>query len=61
MTTGSRPAGFRVPISFAGKDGLVLLEQCRAVDKRRLVRRMRAADRDTLAAMMATLREMFAD
>ena len=35
MTTGSRPAGFRVPIKFAGKNGLVLLEQIRALDKSR--------------------------
>jgi mRNA interferase MazF len=27
MTTGSRPAGFRVPIRFAGENGLILLEQ----------------------------------
>lgn len=61
MTTGSRPAGFRVPIEFAGKQGLVLLEQCRALDKKRLVRRMGAAGPATLAAVLATLREMYAD
>lgn len=29
MTTGSRPAAFRVPITFGGKRGLVLLDQVR--------------------------------
>jgi mRNA interferase MazF len=61
LTTGSRPAGFRAPIKFGGKDGLVLLEQIRALDKRRLIRRMGVADRPTVAALLAILREMFAD
>lgn len=61
MTTGSRPAGFRVPVKFSGKQGLILLEQIRALDQRRVVRRLGNVDRATLAALMATLREMFAD
>ena len=61
MTTGSHLAGFRIPVKFSGKEGLILLEQIRALDKRRLVRRLGNVDRATLAAMMATLREMFAD
>jgi mRNA interferase MazF len=61
MTTGSRPAGYRIPVQFAGKDGLILLEQIRALDKRRLVRRVGAVDRKTLADLLATLREMFVD
>ncbi len=36
MTTGSRPAGFRIPISFQGKAGLILLDQVRTLDKSRL-------------------------
>jgi len=61
MTTGSRPAGFRVPIKFAGKNGLVLLEQIRALDKSRLVRRLGSADSKTLMAALAILREMFGE
>lgn len=60
MTTGSRTAGFRVPISFDGKDGLVLLEQCRALDKRRLVKRLGTAPAPVLDQVLATLRVMFA-
>src|SRR5690606_15562596 len=40
MTTGSRPAAFRVPISFQGVAGLLLLEQSRALDKRRLINKL---------------------
>ena len=61
MTTGSRPAGFRLPVKFSGKEGLILLEQVRALEKRRLIRRLGAIDRKELAAVLATFREMFAD
>jgi mRNA interferase MazF len=61
MTTGSRPAGYRVPVKFSGKQGLILLEQIRALDKRRLIRRSGAVDREVLATVLTTLREMFAD
>ena len=61
MTTGSRPAGYRVPVKFGGKEGLILLEQIRVLDKRRLIKRSGAIDREALAALLATLREMFAD
>ena len=55
MTTGSRPTGFRVPVKFAGKNGLVLLEQVRALDKSRLVRRLGSVDSRTLTAALAIL------
>jgi mRNA interferase MazF len=61
MTTGSRPAGYRAPVKFGGKAGLILLEQIRVLDQQRLVRRLGAIDRVALAAVLATLREMFAD
>lgn len=59
ITTGSRSAGFRVPISLDGKDGLVLLEQCRALDKRRLVKRLGTVPAPVLDQVLATLRDMF--
>lgn len=37
MTTRGWPAMFRLKVGFAGKDGLVLLDQLRALDKRRLL------------------------
>lgn len=59
MTTGSRPAGFRVTVSFQGVDGLILLEQARAVDKRRLVRRLGRIPDATLKQALRTLRELY--
>lgn len=59
MTTGSRPAPFRIDITFQGKTGLILLDQVRAVDKERLVRRLGETPQRTLDATLATLREVF--
>jgi mRNA interferase MazF len=60
MTTGSRPAPFRIPASRGGKDGLVLLEQLRAVDKERLVKRFGVLDTATLEKTLRVLQEVFA-
>lgn len=59
MTTGSRPAPYRIPIGFEGKNGLILLDQIRTLDKRRLVRLLGAADPRTLSLALAALREAF--
>ncbi|OWJ61373.1 type II toxin-antitoxin system PemK/MazF family toxin [Inquilinus limosus] len=59
MTTGSRPAGFRVAVSFQGKTGLVLLDQIRTLDKQRLVKRLGTVSAPTLAQTLTTLRTLF--
>ncbi|MGD0291528.1 MAG: type II toxin-antitoxin system PemK/MazF family toxin [Candidatus Binataceae bacterium] len=61
MTTGGRSAPFRVPVNFQGKNGLILLDQVRTLDKQRLVRRLSVVERRTLRATLARLRDMFAD
>ncbi len=64
MTRGSRPAPFRIPVNFQGKNGLILLDQLdqvRTLDKQRLVRRLSAVERRTLRATLARLRDVFAD
>lgn len=61
MTTGNRSAPFRVPIKFTGKSGLILLDQLRALDKIRLVRRLGAVKQETLHAILTTLQEVFAE
>lgn len=60
MTTGSRPAPFRVAVSHGGKRGLILLDQMRAVDKARLVRKLGTVSAKTLATTLNTLQEAFA-
>jgi len=60
MTTGSRPAGFRVPLTFQGKAGLIVLDQIRTLDRVRLVKRLGALRPATLALTLQTLQAMFA-
>ena len=61
MTTGSRPAPFRIPVTFEGKKGLILLDQIRTLDKSRLAKRLGAVTTKTLSATLATLQMVFAD
>ena len=61
LTSGSRPAPFRVATTFEGKAGLMLLEQVRAVDSGRLVKKIGQIDRLTLNATLAVLRSLFAE
>lgn len=60
MTTGSRPAGFRIPVGFQGKQGLIVLDQIRTLDRARLVKRLGALRAPTLAATLRALQAMFA-
>ena len=59
MTTGSHPAPYRIPLRFRRRNGLILLDQLRTLDRLRLVRRLGAVDAKTLSLTLATLREMF--
>lgn len=61
LTTGSHAYPFRVPCRFAGKDGHLVLDQLRTVDRERLVKRLGALAAPTLAKALAVLQEMFAD
>jgi mRNA interferase MazF len=61
MTTGSRAAPYRIPLRFRRKNGLILLDQLRTLDKRRLVRRLGVVSDNTLRLTLAALREMFAE
>jgi mRNA interferase MazF len=59
MATGSRPARFRIALTFQGKQGLILLDQVRTLDRARLVKRLGALRPATLAATLQTLQAMF--
>jgi mRNA interferase MazF len=60
MTTGSRSAHFRIPVTFQGKPGFIVLDQVRTLDRSRLVRRLGALRPPTLMATLRTLQNMFA-
>ena len=59
MTTGSRPAGFRVPLTFQGTQGLIALDQIHTIDRVRLVQRLGALRAPTLKLTLQTLQAMF--
>jgi mRNA interferase MazF len=59
MTTGSRPAPFRIAVRHSGKSGLILLDQIRAVDKTRLVKRSGKVPPSVLKAVLVALAEVF--
>lgn len=60
MTTGARPAPYRIAVTFQGKRGLVLLDQLRTLDKVRLVKRLGNISSQALALTLKTLQRVFA-
>lgn len=61
MSTKSRSAPFRIGVAHGGKKGLIVLDQMRAVDKVRLVRKLGAVSPRTLTAALSTLEEVFTE
>lgn len=59
LTSGSHPAPFRVSSTFGEKPGLVLLDQIRTVDRKRLVKRQGRIDSSTLESVLNVLTRMF--
>ena len=60
LTTARRPYPSRVPVLFDGKDGQVVIDQLRTVDKGRLATRLGALTPDESSAVLDVLREFFA-
>ena len=61
MTTGGYRYPFRIPCRFEKKDGFVVLDQVRTVDRARLVKRVGRITPSTLSKILSTLQEMFAE
>jgi mRNA interferase MazF len=60
MTTGGHAYPFRVQCRFKGKQGRVVLDQLRAVDRQRLVRPLGRMTPDVMEILLSALRDMFA-
>jgi mRNA interferase MazF len=60
MTTKGRPYPTRIPVRHAGKDGQVVIDQIRTVDKIRLVKRVGALSRAQGLAVLDVLQRFFA-
>jgi mRNA interferase MazF len=61
MSTRGRDYPSRVNCHFEGKEGQVILDQIRTVDKRRLVKKLGAIGKETQSQVISVLLEMFAD
>jgi mRNA interferase MazF len=59
MTTAERPYPTRVAVTFQGKRGQIALDQLRAVDRQRLVRKVGTVTPKTAHAVCSRLVEMF--
>ncbi|MGA3164639.1 MAG: type II toxin-antitoxin system PemK/MazF family toxin [Terriglobia bacterium] len=59
MTTVTRPYPTRVALTFQGKQGQVALDQLRAIDRQRLVRKLGRISPKAAAAVSTVLVEMF--
>ncbi len=60
MTTKGRPYPTRVSCRFQGKEGQVVLDQIRTIDKARLVKKLGRIATDTQKQVLAVLAELFA-
>ena len=61
MTTQGNAYPTRIPCRFQGKDGQIVLDQIRTVDKTRLIKRLGQINTATQKTVLALLAEMFAE
>ena len=61
MTTKGQPYPTRVRCRFQGKDGQIVLDQLRAVDRRRLLKRLGRITPATQRQVLHILAELFAE
>lgn len=61
MTTKSHPFPTRVPIEFKGKEGWIVLDQIRTVDKQRLVTKLGQLRPSLKKKVKAVIQEMLVD
>lgn len=60
LTTGGHRYPFRVRCDFEDKDGHVVIDQLRAVDRDRLIKRLGVLADDSLVEVLSVLQAMFA-
>ena len=61
MTAQSYPYPSRVSVKFKEKNGWVVLDQIRTVDKRRLIKKLGEVDHNTISSIKSTIKEMLVD
>jgi mRNA interferase MazF len=61
MTTKSKKYPTRMPVRFKRKQGWVVLDQIRTVDKRRLVKKLGTIGENTIQGIKSIIKEMLID
>lgn len=61
MTTKGRKYPTRITCSFQGKNGQIILDQIRTIDKERLVKKLGVISKNTQAKTLGVLQELFAE
>lgn len=61
MTTKSHPYPTRIEVNFDNKDGWIVLDQIRTIDKTRLVKKMGKIDRKIIQNVKKVIKEMLVD
>ncbi|NLK45095.1 MAG: type II toxin-antitoxin system PemK/MazF family toxin [Treponema sp.] len=61
MTTKSHNYPTRIEINFENKNGWIVLDQIRTIDKIRLIKKMGKIDKKTILKVKNTLREMLVE
>ncbi|MCI0506489.1 MAG: type II toxin-antitoxin system PemK/MazF family toxin [Gammaproteobacteria bacterium] len=61
MTTKGRGYPSRIPVTFQGKKGQIILDQIRTVDKQRLVKKLGKISNPVATKTLGVLQEMFAE
>jgi len=61
MTSQSHYYPTRVPVKFKKKDGWVVLDQLRTVDKKRLIKKIGKIEHKTISSIKSIIKEMLVD
>ena len=61
MTTKSHPYPTRVPVTFGGRSGWIILDQIRTVDRDRLAKKIGIVSPSVVGKVKAVLQEMLVD
>jgi mRNA interferase MazF len=60
MTTKGKAYSTRIPLTFLNKDGYIVLDQIRTVDKSRLIKKLGKIGKGEAEHMLTVLQDMFA-
>lgn len=61
MTSAMKGRPFRTSIEFNNRNGIVLLDHVRSIDKQRCLKHLGTAPPDAVSAALATLQELFTE